>query len=90
MNSNPIGGIFGNKISNQHRYANIVLESLSVLDTTKEIFLDKPIPNLEQSILIKKYSSLLNTLYNSQNDACSLEIIETYNGNPTNDAFTSF
>ena len=78
MKSNPIGGIYGNKMSNDTKYANVVLESLSVLDTTKDIFLKQNNPYINQTFLTKQFLSLLNILHNSQNDACSLEIINNY------------
>lgn len=78
MKSSPIGGIFGNKMSNDTKYANVVLESLSVLDTTKDIFLRQNNPYINQTFLTKQFLSLLNILHNSPNDACSLEIINNY------------
>ena len=78
MKSFPIGGIFANKNSNDYKYANSVLESLSILDTTKNIFLNQNNPYINQSQLISKFISLLNILYRTQNDGCSLDIIGEY------------
>ena len=39
MKSNPIGGIRNRNGTNEHRYVIVVLESLSVLETIKDLFL---------------------------------------------------
>ena len=78
MKSNPIGGIFGNKMTNQQTYANVVLQSLSILDTTKDLFLKQNNPYINQTFLTKQFFQLLNITNNFSNDACSLDLISAY------------
>ena len=83
MKSNPIGGLFGDKIAKQQTYANVALESLASLDTTKNIFLSQNLPYINQTILTKQFSQLLNIIYNYSNDACTLDIINCLNNYAT-------
>ena len=78
MKSNPIGGIYGDKMAKKETYANVILQSLSALETTQEIFLKQNNPYIEQTFLTKQFLSLLNTIYNTLGDACSLELINLY------------
>ena len=78
MKSSPIGGIFAIKMSPEKRYADTVLESLAVLDTTKDIFLKQNNIYINQTFLTKHFLNILNIIHNSPNDACSLDLINTY------------
>ena len=79
MKSSPIGGLFGNKMTNQEpTYANVVLQSLASLDTTKDIFLKREIPYKNQTSLTKQFFGILNIIHNYMQDVCSLEIVNTY------------
>ena len=79
MKSPHIGGIHSIKVINDQRYVNVVLQSLSALKTTKDIFLVQNFPFIKDTNILRQYSSLLDTLYNTLNDGCSLDIIDTYN-----------
>ena len=78
MKSTPVGGIFDNKNGTQKIHANLVLECLSILNTTKDIFIKKSNPYISQMVLNKEFTNILNTLYNSQTDACSYNLISVY------------
>ena len=78
MESSPIGGLYSTKGTNDHRYANVVLQSLSVLEAIKDTFLRQNNPYINQMMLAGKLLNILNVIYNSPNDGCTLEIINTF------------
>ncbi len=92
MESFPIGGLYSKKGSNEHRYANVVLQSLSVLETIKDSFLRQNNPYINQTMLAGKLLNILNVIYNSPNDGCTLEIINTFYqlAKNSNDSQSSF
>ena len=78
MKSSPIGGIYADKVQKPQTHINVALESLAVLDTTKDIFLRQNDPHINQTLLAKQFFSLLNVLHNYSSDACSLDLINAY------------
>ena len=78
MNANLFGGIYSSNMPGGHRYANVALEALSLLDTTKDIFITHSDPYLSQTLLTSKFINLLKTLYFSNNDVCSLDLINSF------------
>ena len=78
MKSNPLGGIFADKMQNPQTHVNVILESLSVLDTTRDLFLLQNNPYINQTLLTRNFNALLNIIYNYPNDACSLDLISAY------------
>ena len=92
MESSPIGGLYSKRGSNEHRYANVVLQSLSVLETIKDSFLRQNNPYINQTMLAGKLLNILNVIYNSPNDGCTFEIINTFYqlAKNSNDSQSSF
>jgi hypothetical protein len=80
MRSNPIGGMCNRNRTNEHRYAIVALESLSVLETMKDLYLKQNNPYISWAVLSDKFLRLLNDLYNTQNIGCVSDLIDTYNG----------
>ena len=78
MKSNPIGGIYTKKNTNEYQYINSTLQALSILEIIKDLFLRQNNPYISQAKLANKFLFLLNILYRTTNDGCSLDLIETF------------
>ena len=79
MESNPLGIIFSDSINPDQNYATVVLESLSTLETTQNIFIKQNNQFINQAIMNKQFVILLNNVYSSQNLYSATELINYLN-----------
>ena len=53
MKSNPLGAMFSDLQNPDQKYATVVLESISCLETTQNLFLKQNNPYINQTLLTK-------------------------------------
>ena len=78
MKSNPLGTIYSDSNYDQN-YATVVLESISTLETTQNIFLKQNIQYINQALLTNQFITILNNIYNSQNIYPAMDLINNLN-----------
>jgi len=74
MKSNPIGIIYSDSKIDQN-YATVVLESISSLETTQNLFLKQNIQYINQALFTNQFINILNNIYNSQNLYPAMDLI---------------
>ena len=79
MKSNPLGAMFSDLQNPDQKYATVVLESISCLETTQNLFLKQNNPYMNQTLLTNQFRNLLNNIYSSPNPAPSMELINNLN-----------
>ena len=79
MKSNPLGAMFSDLQNPDQKYATAVLESMSCLETTQNLFLKQNNPYMNQTLLTNQFRNLLNNIYSSPNPAPSMELINNLN-----------
>ena len=79
MKSNPLGAMFSDLQNPDQKYATVVLESISCLETTQNLFLKQNNPYINQTLLTNQFRNLLNNIYSSPNPAPSMELINNLN-----------
>jgi hypothetical protein len=80
MKSNPLGAIFSADMQypNQ-KYATSVLESMSTLETTQNIFLKQNNQYINQTLVTNQFRTILNSIYTSSNPSPSMDLIGNLN-----------
>ena len=80
MKSNPLGAIFSadTQFPNQ-KYATSVLESISTLETTQNIFLKQNYQYMNQTLVTNQFRTILNNIYNSANPFPAMDLINNLN-----------
>ena len=80
MKSNPLGAIFSadTQFPNQ-KYATSVLESMSTLETTQNIFLKQNNQYVNQTLVTNQFRNILNSIYNSSNPFPAMDLINNLN-----------
>ena len=80
MKSNPLGAIFSADMQypNQ-KYATSVLESMSTLETTQNIFLKQNNQYINQTLVTNQFRTILNSIYTSSNPSPAMDLIGNLN-----------